>query len=57
MAGLEGRTAEQLGHEPRETVPFLQVVKRIVAPLGLRVEATSPWWTRDFRTVPSARRR
>jgi hypothetical protein len=33
----------------------LHVIERIVAPLGLPVDATSPWWTRDFRTAIECR--
>jgi Flp pilus assembly CpaF family ATPase len=33
----------------------LHVIERIVAPLGLRVDATSPWVDRDFRTARGCR--
>jgi len=46
------RVADRL-FEGEEAV--LHVIERIVAPLGLRVDSTSPWVTRDFRTALGCR--
>jgi Flp pilus assembly CpaF family ATPase len=44
------RRIERVADRPFEgEKEVLHVIERIVAPLGLRVDATSPWSTRDFR--------